>query len=1114
MAGFKAVANVVLFNDDGDVSRDMLEMERFVCEVTQSQVDVILKDVKGLAKFMSASEHERQRNMTEIVDHLGSIGGAVGKVQDSTQQIKKAQDLQVSRQEHEAHLKSIRRALGVGDDDPWLEKQNSLIRSRVPDSGSWLVRDNIVFKQWADLSRQGTNVMALTGRSGYGKSHICSTVIAALLEKYGKTSAQHKAIVSYYYFSPENRDESLEKCLGSLICQIASKRPTYARAVATACENAGTTYESQAIWDKLIFDLLDEIHGDCFICLDGFQDFRRVDCSGKTISSMAKYAALPRGDGFQMLFFVSALPDHFESMELGDGFAQISLGLERSYSGAATGKPRKFHWNDNATAVVNQQDLVLVARHRIQGMYTRKPELHVLLEDMGDVASELAAAVAGHFENLEDKLRQIDSCESEEQIRSIIENADEGLSTSLRTAIADLNASLGQTEIKQLNELLLWAAGGFEPHPSLMLKPADVLQAALYFRLGQKYMLKAVVDKFPALITMDDISGVKLQSETLKEILEEVPTPTDATSMDQSNTVLHASEIALVRRFLLNVCDDDLYSRFEFDRFFEAKTGKQTARICLGGRNAFHLSLLQICLDSLCTRHKDMGIEALRHYAATHFHRHLREVDLLEMKTGDNVDLLRRCLSNPYVEVGYRDHAEQHEFIKAALAQSSDRYNIVSKVAGRVAALWFGNERSMGLLFIVPAKIMAKDLDLHVDISPGYDGRPSGHDIDRVVEWAKKKVDLDLTDEEWELQRARTYKHWGLMDEALRMLEKLEPQISDNWLYLRLMGEAHTHPQKRLDYLKMFRALKDQLLNTDARYTLAYWGSLYDEADILFRLGDLESAASCFQALVEHDVGEDEFLKMSQESAVNYLFYTWCEQKAFHKVIDMLAQWEAMGNGPRGVRYWLPAMVDSFYSLAIRAAAETGSEQHVIQMFSSAAGLPLHEQHISVLRYASGALLYHTSQRTEDHESAIEIWEELVTSPREFLTLAMAGWYALRSLCQALLEDAAPVGGEAERARAGMYEKKLENMTHIVGHDIDSLRREDHDIRLAVARAKHLRGDRSAARKIIQSRLGDVLEDEFSSIGNRFLQVAASLAAIDDDAGALLGCKPCRKIIS
>lgn len=143
-----------------------------------------------------------------------------------------------------------------------------------------------------------------------------------------------------------------------------------------------------------------------------------------------------------------------------------------------------------------------------------------------------------------------------------------------------------------------------------------------------------------------------------------------------------------------------------------------------------------------------MGIEALRHYAATHFYRHLREVNLLEisretlgeigrrlaqvlcdpatidiwwhsrnrqlhlhsdwMKTGDNVDLLRRCLSNPYVEVGYRDHVEQHEFIKAALAHSSNRYNIMSKVAGRVAALWLGNERSMGLLFIVPATIMTK----------------------------------------------------------------------------------------------------------------------------------------------------------------------------------------------------------------------------------------------------------------------------------------------------------------------------------------------------------------------------------------------------------------------
>ncbi|KAK4498417.1 hypothetical protein PRZ48_011075 [Zasmidium cellare] len=596
-----------------------------------------------------------------------------------------------------------------------------------------------------------------------------------------------------------------------------------------------------------------------------------------------------------------------------------------------------------------------------------------------------------------------------------------------------------------------------------MLKPADLLQAALYFRLGEKYMLKTVIEKFPTLIVMDDKSGVKLQSETLREILEDASTPLDTIPVSRSNPILHESEVALVRRFHLKICDDELYSRFEFDNFFESKTGHKTARICLGAKQVIHVRLLRTCLDSLCTRQQDTFLEPLRHYAAMHFHRHLQEVDLLDvsrdilraiglrlmqlicdpatidtwwrssarqLKLGshwsekdENVELLRQCLSNP--------------FVKSALAEPGDIYKIMTKVAGRIAALWFGNERSI-----------------------------------------------------------------GLRDEALRLLEKLELETPDNWTFLRFMGETHTDSHKGLRYLQRFREHEVRLLNSDPRYTLSYWDAYYVEGKTYSRLDDLQSATSCWETLVAYHVEEDEYLRTSQANAVTRLFQVWCKQKAHRKVIEMMARWEASKDIARGLRYWLPLVGFPFHTLVITAAAETGSAQRVFQMYSYATAQPLPEQKLSVLRYISGAVLYYASTQTEHQDSAIQIWEELVVSPREFLTRHSVGWKALRTLCQALSEKATAMEGEIEKALAARYEQKLESLTQTIGHDGESLRRANHDIRVVLARVRHLRGDTCTAHTIIQNRLRDTLE-ESTSIGNRSLQIAASLAAIDNDDGAL-----------
>lgn len=745
----KIFLEVFLFNDDAGVATYLNQFEEKVRQLTNRKVDVILQDVKGLAKYMAASDEERDRHFKEINDSLYRTVEAVGRIEDTTKDIKLTQDRELLKQEKKAYLELIRSELGIGQDQkPWKEQQRKIGLNRVPNTGIWLLRGNVVFRRWANVREKAVGAITLTGKSGYGKSFLCSHVISYLLDTYNQDNPSDRVCVAYY-FRGNDRQMSLGTCLRSLIYQLASEDPEFCEEMAKALEKHGELTQVEELWKLIVSGPLRTLHDRTYyFCIDGYRSSKEDDRDDQALAEIVR-SAMSKEHNIALRLFISTELEDLAKIPFDERSKppDITLGLPRSATGPhSRGGP--FDHTDGALLdgrLPNQDDLIRVARFRIDTMCRTKPDIRNILDGIGfDVPERLAIAARGYYANLDSKLRQINACESEERVKEIINRADDDMETTVKESIIALNTSLTENDISHLNEMLVWVIGGRSRIH------VDLLQAVLYLAVDQNLMLRTVIDlKYSTLLKLDENDFVVLQSDDLEPILRAAGTSRSEADFSKNKNLLHISEIDLVDRFVKNVCGDDLYNRFDFSVFFNVKRGKKETSIGVGSQNNLNIRILHRCLMALSTKRGDHRLAKLREYAAPQWFMHLQEVEdfsetdknlLREIRSGivavlsdprsietwwdpirwDSQQNL--CFDSQFIEVlmsilktediasSYSQTADA-EWVRSVTTEDGTRQHIFYHLALHLACKWFSlgyhlDELFSPYLFYIPYKMM------------------------------------------------------------------------------------------------------------------------------------------------------------------------------------------------------------------------------------------------------------------------------------------------------------------------------------------------------------------------------------------------------------------------
>jgi NACHT domain len=96
---------------------------------------------------------------------------------------------------------------------------NEALKQRQADTGLWFLHGN-VFKRW---KTQPNSFLWLHGIPGCGKTVLSSAIIKSL----AKTTSESKPLLFYYFSSTDERMQSLDNMVRSLISQLYCKRDGY-----------------------------------------------------------------------------------------------------------------------------------------------------------------------------------------------------------------------------------------------------------------------------------------------------------------------------------------------------------------------------------------------------------------------------------------------------------------------------------------------------------------------------------------------------------------------------------------------------------------------------------------------------------------------------------------------------------------------------------------------------------------------------------------------------------------------------------------------------------------------------------------------------------------------
>ncbi|KAI0387063.1 hypothetical protein F5Y04DRAFT_76061 [Hypomontagnella monticulosa] len=1044
----KMFLEVFLFNDDAGVAAYLSQFEEKVRQLTNRKVDVILQDVKGLAKYMVASDGERDRHFKEINDSLYRTVEAVGRIEATTQDIKSSQDREFSKQEKKAKLELIRDKLNIGPDQkPWKEQQQKIGLNRVPNTGIWLLRGNIVFRRWANVREKAVAAIILTGKSGYGKSFLCSHVISYLLDTYSQSDQLDRVFVAYY-FRGNDRQMSLGACLRSLIYQLASDDPEFCEEMAKVLEKQSEFTQVKDLWNLVVSGPLKVLHGRTYyLCIDGYRSSKEDDRDDQALAEIVRSAMLQEHNVALRLFISTELEDIAKIPF--DGRSRppdITLGLPRklarsyTYSGA-------FGIHADGTLsdgrLPNQDDLIRVARFRIDAMCRAKPDLRSLLDGMEfDVPERLAIAARGYYANLDSKLRQINAGESEERVKDIIDRADDDMDTTVKESIIALNASLTDKDIEHLNEMLAWIMGCHFPIH------VDLLQAALYLAVDKNFMLRTLIDlKYSTLLKLDENDFVVLQSDDLKHILQASGTSRSETDSSQTKSLLHPSEVDLVDRFLKNICGDDLYARFDFSDFFNVKRGKGGNRetsIGVGSRNSLNIRILHRCLTALSTRKDDDRLEQLREYAASQWFKHMEEVDdfseadeglLRDIKRGivavlsdpksieiwwdpirwdsqreicyegsQFIDISKSILRTEDVALSYSEPADT-EWVRSVTAEDGTGQHILYHLAMHMARKWFSlgyhlDELFSPDLFHLPYMMMKS----------GFKYDPSRGEVDNLktfISWVREHVGAEIDEAHWKYAEGTAFQPFLSPDDvdeileasldAFRAAEDSVFDLRDLWPIPGYVGEAQFDKEQYAEALKSnlrCRELKSGVVGTgrspleEKNYLEEYVHSYLIDAACYERLDDSEAAATSYQEVMKHDIfwygPRDQDM---HEIAAESLFTLWNDNDNHTSILEMMQVWRQAEDGTHDIKYWLRKMGrnQDFHSHICFATIKMGRHQEVIEMYQyvlEQASDVTESDDFDELYHYYASILYYASSNDEDHDVAIEYWRDLLSTFR------------------------------------------------------------------------------------------------------------------------------------
>lgn len=482
--------------------------------------------------------------------------------------------------------------------------------SVIADTSEWLWEDR-VFLDWSQAPQPQTPILILQGSNGSGKTSLMANAINHFQKSQNNPTSR---IVTAYFF-PEHDSkvveqdplQVLETASKALLWQISVSFEAMAKSVAHIAQTTPGFDGWLDIWDQLFVNNTERHNSDTtfFIFVDGLD------------TDMRSFVTV-----FQKLC----------STEMGKVRIMLTAGQRMVTECSRHMKDVKFEVIPIADR--NGSDVEKYINYRMDAMLTLRDYTRPGISDWRKrILVDLSAKCAGDFYKLNSSLDTLAQMDLIEDIESVLADANKTRSDQIDAEIIHLNKTRTPKEIQEINDIILWVDNGRRWFPvdmietliSLKYRSPDGSQTVSSRSLAVSLLplSQKLAEKY-TLFEITDANTVRWRTPETKDRVPSKSTPDENMALGLPR--IQETEINIVRHFLQNVCPGEMYSRFDFEQFFETKLGAQHREcICRDPDNA-HVKMAIAYLTVMTD--ETMNTHGILEHARRDLLFHFKQVDL------------------------------------------------------------------------------------------------------------------------------------------------------------------------------------------------------------------------------------------------------------------------------------------------------------------------------------------------------------------------------------------------------------------------------------------------------------------------------------------------------
>ena len=847
----KTFAKIALFDNDSGVREKLEEMERLI--IHQGQIsdavtlEHVLRSEKEAASSIKAvsslltetSEASRmllEEKSDEILNELAANRSTLQAVEVGMEALQKDTTEKNSERKQQELFKDLCKKLSVDRDriqksDP---KDFDQMRSdSLPGTGNWL-KDVEVYKEWIDLQSNVDIPLLLTGSNGSGKSHLAFAALDDLKRQYSvATSNPTRVLVAFYRFTKVNdetlsRDGIVKEALKIMAAQIADQNTVFSKHLNSHLESKDPSF----LKDVPVQDLpkalipppvMKDTKNIAYVLL-----FDGVDQLNDDLANQLFEAILTmKSTSIRIL-----LTETERNTSSGSNFAGGALDAVKSIR----------------VAEFNEVDIKRFISQELEAcreLQRKEPEILRIVEA---IRERLPEVVNGNFSDVrrifDTVVKAFKSMSSEETIIGLIsKDTLKNRDTETERSVVELQESLIDQEIEQLNEILIWTIYAFE------YITVDDMRAILTLR-DKKPPLQRLDDKvaqrYSQLLQINpDTNYFEMRNSDLEEFFrnsQRKDTKNDSDgSLDPriSMTIkVDGVKLSKVQRFLWDLSERVVLDKFTFTSSLTDLAQHVTIH---ANKTDAHLTIARRCFDLLLDEHKD-ETEAIDRYAPMKVMWHLKMLiddvneDLLQMVEREEIvdglvsllqypEYLEKHLTLEFLSDGSWLSDYELDAIHAWLLDSDargkldrkrrkwltqviidDKPLVLKDIATTIARQWLCNRywvadapfRWLNAFLDLRAKA-ARDRTANEDPDAESYNEPTDMSIHacilRATEWVESELEI-TKDSLWYERVGDTYSCYGETEHSIEVFLKAKELLNDSWKVSESLANAYATNEK------------------------------------------------------------------------------------------------------------------------------------------------------------------------------------------------------------------------------------------------------------------------------------------------------------------------------